>query len=350
VVADTVRDSNPPLNSTPTSASNSIKIREENGAELPPFTTLGTCHQPVYHLTLSECPGATLYLRVRAVASPNSQFTGKSLWSASCCVSCPEEFHLSTSHTLHYPITTATDTTSGSSTSISGTTTVTGSNGVGGSVTAKSVTASNDSVTAKSVTAVEFGHGGVLAFLGTAGGSEAYVNPSIRYKDSVTVESSCTWFETECTRRVNLCTDRYPTPSQLTEGIPRQCSHLILDLGANRTLQPSAYTLRGFLKKKSFLSSWQLEGSDDKNAQEWTLLKRHANDSKGLHYNKEHQYATGSWLLPVVHRSFRYFRLTQLDPTITTLPCSGIELYGTLTLRNEDQFRGQLMQGVYIPE
>mmetsp|Transcript_19759 Transcript_19759/g.36805 ORF Transcript_19759/g.36805 Transcript_19759/m.36805 type:complete len:1409 (+) Transcript_19759:114-4340(+) len=278
--------------------------------------TLGTTTLERFQLQLMECAaGATVYLRVRGV---DTHTQAKSLWSETCSVQMPEDFYPSTKHCLEHP----------------------GDNSVN--------TISNMSTAIDVDSFMEFGDNGVFNFLATAGGSEVYQNPLVR--GDVHVETSCKWYQTD----LSVYVERHPSSKQLEmedySRFCRPCSSLILDLGSGRRLKPSAYSLRGFLHKKSILSSWQLEASNDKNSTEWTVLLRHHNDTKTVHYDKTKGFATGTWTLPTQYQAFRYFRLYQLDPTAPNLECSGVELYGTLTVRGSRQFRGKLVDGIYVPE
>ena len=295
----------------------------------PDFTTahthtLATTTLTTFPLQLMECEvGSVMHFRVRAVDHTTSS---KSLWSAVCSVMAPSAYYPSTTHSLKGP----------------------------GDQQRVAVTASCSAVTNHVIPlgpSVEFGVNGVFNFLGTSGGSEEYVNPLTR--GAVSVEVSCKWYQTDMTVYV----ERYPTTTQLQmedySRFCRPCSSLVLDLGADRRLQPCAYSLRGFLHRKTILHSWQLEASNDKHSTQWTVLLRHYNDVKSVHYSAKRGYAMGSWSLPhsLMHQQgFRYFRVYQMDPTAPNLECSGVELYGTLTERGTKQFRGVLVNDVYVPE
>ena len=262
------------------------------------------CHMS---LEVNDCPTDSLVsVRVRAV---DSQTRAKSLWSTVCSVTTPAQMHSSTSHSLEYPV------------------------------------RLNDK---ESAVSVKFGDNGVLSYLGTAGDTEQYHNPLKR--GLVQVEVSCKWYQTD----VSIFVEKFPTEEQLRMEdycrFCKPCSSMILDLGEDRRLLPTAYSLRGFLKNKFVLKSWQLEGSNDKNATKWTVLLRHYKDTNAVRYDKEKKVATGSWTLPRLNKSFRFFRLYQLDPTASYLECSGIELYGSLTIRNNKHFRGKLVGDIYIAD
>jgi hypothetical protein len=294
--------------------------------DLPDFsavTELGSTPLCTLPMHLTECaPGSAVHLRVRAV---NPITRAKSLWSPACSLHTPDVFYLSTVHSLAFPAPLAPPESMHQP--------------------SRGQRAEGEG---EGEALVEFGENGVLSFLGTAGGTEDYQNPMRR--GEVQVEVSCKWYETDLTVYV----EQRPSDAQLEmedySRFCRPCSFLLIDLGAGRRLEPSAYSLRGFLGRKEVLSSWQLEGSNDKRATEWTLLRRHHNDASSSHFCAEKGYATGSWALPALHKAFRFFRVYQLEPSAPNLTCSGLELYGTLTLRSDDQFRGELVEGVYIPE
>lgn len=264
--------------------------------QLPEFETIGTTEETVFPVQLSTCPlGAAVYHRVRAIFSDTRS---RSLWSPACCIETPHEsFCQTVVHHLPYPDET-------------------------------------------------FGSRGVLDCIATNSCDGVYQNPT---GYGVHAEISCKWFDAD----LSLYVERYPTAAQLTmDERCRPCSHLIIDLGPNRRLQPDGYALRGFLNRKTILKSWQLEASNDKSAAEWVLLRRHHNDTSAISYDKQRQYATGSWSIDSPHqvRAYRYFRVYQLDPSSQLLECSGVELYGKLTVLAEKEFCGELKGGVYIPE
>mmetsp|Transcript_1771 Transcript_1771/g.5488 ORF Transcript_1771/g.5488 Transcript_1771/m.5488 type:complete len:711 (-) Transcript_1771:2253-4385(-) len=115
-------------------------------------------------------------------------------------------------------------------------------------------------------------------------------------------------------------------PTELwTKDVP--ASWFSIDLGHNRSVVPTHYSLRHGSKYKSdCLRTWDFQGSKD--GKKWTLLQKHQGD-QGLNG----AFAVHTWPVDSEGSSFRYFRVLQTAHNSSNhnfLSLSGIELYGDL--------------------
>jgi hypothetical protein len=163
-----------------------------------------------------------------------------------------------------------------------------------------------------------FDENGVLSWIGTTGRQRQYSNPLS--SGEVTVTTSCKWYPIDS----SIYVERQPKDLQYDPNHP--CSWIEVDLGEGRLLVPTHYCLRGFLNRKAILKSWELQGKNEEHSS-WVSLSRHHNDSTIV---TEYPYPVGLWSINAISNSFRYFRILQLDQNAKGMPCSGIELYGTL--------------------
>eukprot|EP01112_Ceratiomyxa_fruticulosa_P011781 TRINITY_DN3229_c1_g1_i1.p1 TRINITY_DN3229_c1_g1~~TRINITY_DN3229_c1_g1_i1.p1 ORF type:complete len:503 (-),score=104.54 TRINITY_DN3229_c1_g1_i1:213-1721(-) len=124
------------------------------------------------------------------------------------------------------------------------------------------------------------------------------------------------------------------SPSDIVEIKPSECwtrdvpsSWFAIDLGRNRTLIPTHYTLRhGGNNSKDCLRNWCLQTSDD--GIEWDTLSRHTSQAL-IHSN----FGTHSWAITGCTSAHRFFRILQTGHNSTNknfLSLSGIEFYGEL--------------------
>jgi len=115
-------------------------------------------------------------------------------------------------------------------------------------------------------------------------------------------------------------------PSELwSKDIP--ASWFSIDLGKNRKVVPSYYTIRhGGNYRADSLRTWDLQGSVEGST--WVVLRRHTNDS-----SLNVPFATHSWPVIGATQSYRYFRILQTGHNSSNhnfLVISGIEFFGEL--------------------
>jgi hypothetical protein len=163
-----------------------------------------------------------------------------------------------------------------------------------------------------------FDNNGVFSWIGTLGGRRQYSNPLS--SGEVTVITSCKWYPVDS----SIYVEREPKDLRYDSNHP--CSWIEIDLGEGRLLLPTRYCLRGFRNLKSILKSWELQGKKEEQSS-WISVRRHHDDSTIV---TSQPYPIGSWTINGVPDCFRYFRILQLDQNAKGMPCSGIELYGTL--------------------
>lgn len=106
-------------------------------------------------------------------------------------------------------------------------------------------------------------------------------------------------------------------------------SFVAVDLGLNRSLKASAYTIRNGSSSLNTMLSWQFEGSV--NGTDWTVLDRrmHSNAEEVKYLSEKG--VTSTWGLASSDRNYRVFRIVQIDKnasgnTILSLSC--FEIYG----------------------
>jgi len=165
---------------------------------------------------------------------------------------------------------------------------------------------------------------GVLYYIGTAGGSRAYVNPC--ESGDVVVEWSSI-----CNGKVaNFAQHTYSGKWACTKNEPN--SWMMLDLGARRSLFLTAYSLRhGYKNNTVCLRNWELQGRKpavDGAEGGWVVLKAHVNDVSLTQGD-----CSVSWELNLGQQAFRYFRIKSTGPDSSGnnfVMCCGIELFGTI--------------------
>lgn len=109
-------------------------------------------------------------------------------------------------------------------------------------------------------------------------------------------------------------------------------SWMMVDIGRHRSMVVKEYSLRhGWNKEYYVLRNWELQGSND--GENWDVLRKHMNDSK----LDSASYSTSYWPVPDAPNGYRYFRILLTGDTSNQsnhLRCSGIEFYGTLTIKD----------------
>ena len=165
---------------------------------------------------------------------------------------------------------------------------------------------------------------GVMWYLGTCGRTQSYSNPA--EAGFVKVVSS------------GLMGDSAPLSAAVGRELvrcvttPVKNSWFVFEL-VDLALNLTAYTLRHYNSwDTECLRYWVLEGGNEGIQGPWEVIISHNNDAalakKG---------ATHTWTVPRSERRYRYFRLFQNGKNSNNnyyLPCSGIELYGTLYVQD----------------
>lgn len=172
-----------------------------------------------------------------------------------------------------------------------------------------------------------YDNNGVFCWIGTLGGQRQYTNPLS--SGEVKITTSCKWYPVDS----SIYVEQKPTDLSFDESHP--CSWIEVDLGEERLLVPTHYCLRGFQNCKAILRSWDLQGKKEEHSS-WISIRRHHNDSTIVTFDP---YPIGSWTIKDIFDSFRYFRILQLDQNSKGMPCSGIELYGTLIEKQQKQIK-----------
>jgi hypothetical protein len=162
----------------------------------------------------------------------------------------------------------------------------------------------------------DFDNNGILYWIATNGGRAAWQNPHHTKRITVMASSIEKGDPTELVGIV---------PTELwTKDVP--ASWFCIDLGRNRSVVPTYYTLRhGGNYKADSLRTWDFQGSTD--GVQWSLLLRHTNDQ-----SLNGPFATCSWPIKA-SVGYRYFRILQTGHNSSNhnfLVISGIELYGEL--------------------
>eukprot|EP01094_Clydonella_sp_ATCC50884_P019936 TRINITY_DN4008_c0_g1_i1.p1 TRINITY_DN4008_c0_g1~~TRINITY_DN4008_c0_g1_i1.p1 ORF type:complete len:443 (-),score=85.19 TRINITY_DN4008_c0_g1_i1:188-1516(-) len=157
---------------------------------------------------------------------------------------------------------------------------------------------------------------GILHWISTNGNTELATNPHVAGRVVVTASSVERGEPHELVSR---------TPTELwTKDVP--ASWFSIDFGKHRQIRPTFYTLRhGGNYRGDSLRTWDLQGS--MNGNDWTLLRRHTNDSA-----LDGRWATHTWEVDTEH-GYRIFRILQTGHNSAShnfLVVSGIEFYGDL--------------------
>lgn len=173
----------------------------------------------------------------------------------------------------------------------------------------------------------DFDRNGVLYYIGSAGGTRAYVNP---YESG---DVGVTWSSVEAGVMEYFVNNQYMNTRCGTKNVSG--SWMMVDLGAARRLCVSHYSLRhdvyySYIYGGHFLRNWVLEGKVDDSANSaWVVLRAHVNDAS---INRSG--ATFSWSINNSgHQTYRYLRIRMTGVNSTgnhNMVCSGIELYGDL--------------------
>jgi len=176
---------------------------------------------------------------------------------------------------------------------------------------------------------------GIMYHVATNRGTETWHNPSISGRITVLASS--------IERGVTHDLVGLASSDLWTKDIPS--SWFTLDLGPNRTVVPTAYTLRhGMNFKADSLRTWELQGSS--NGENWVCLRRHTNDT-----SLNSRYALTTWKiqnnsglgstsnpsLSPKQTAFRYFRILQSGRNSNNrnfLVLCGFEIYGELFERS----------------
>jgi len=171
----------------------------------------------------------------------------------------------------------------------------------------------------------DFDNRGIFYYLSTNGGSSKWQNAQISGKLKVTGSSN---------EVGNLYELLNTTPSELwTKDVPS--SWFMIDVGKNRLMAPSHYTLRhGGNYRADSLRTWDLQGSI--NSETWTVLKHHNHDTSLVD-----KFATHTWSIELdPPQAFRYFRILQTGRNSSNhnfLVLSGVEFYGDLYQWKSDE-------------
>lgn len=168
----------------------------------------------------------------------------------------------------------------------------------------------------------DFDKNGALYFIGTAGGTRAYINPHV--SGDVVV----TWSSKYAGEYHYFVENEYNKLACATNNSTN--AYMMVDLGASRRIALNYYSLRHDNYAHWYRRHWNLEGKiDDSKDSTWTIIKEHVMDT-----SINQPGGTASW--PIVnptHESYRYIRVrtTGKDSDgYTSLRCCGIELYGEL--------------------
>ncbi|KAF5828541.1 hypothetical protein DUNSADRAFT_17460 [Dunaliella salina] len=168
---------------------------------------------------------------------------------------------------------------------------------------------------------------GVLHYIGTAQGTQAWVNPVLAKRVTVRASSPAS----RHTDPKTLCGEKFQATHfagpRYINGVPD--TWWLVDLGAAHTLSPTHYTIRHDASE-DFVRSWVLQGSMD--GVLWTDLRKHINDRS---IKKPAQYASWPVIGSAAQAAYRMFRLLLLGPTTSrerpyNFPLTYIELYGYL--------------------
>eukprot|EP00123_Amoebidium_parasiticum_P012387 comp21318_c0_seq2/m.29184 comp21318_c0_seq2/g.29184 ORF comp21318_c0_seq2/g.29184 comp21318_c0_seq2/m.29184 type:complete len:264 (-) comp21318_c0_seq2:57-848(-) len=164
---------------------------------------------------------------------------------------------------------------------------------------------------------------GIIYFIATRGGRQAWVNPQAT--GLVTVTTSQMHCGSASAVVANACQE-----FGVNHG---QGNWVVIDLHGRR-VRPRAYVIShtSGLDGYYYLRNWQLQGTAD--GETWTTLKSHTAD-KTLDYGR----STGGWALDSGDRWYTMFRILQTGPDSSDyyyLMFSGFEIYGYLETDTDD--------------
>jgi len=168
---------------------------------------------------------------------------------------------------------------------------------------------------------------GVFYWIGTNGKTELWQNPH----KSGRMKVSCSSPEMAFTRAYTLVNRSFCSTS-FTSGTPLKPAYWAVDLGPNRNLICTYYTIQ---KDSSdyCVTDWNLEGSID--SKEWIILRHHADDGESMSCPGKQT----SWSINSQQR-FRYFRVIVAASSAKVnnkLALTGLELYGYLSESTPDE-------------
>jgi hypothetical protein len=175
----------------------------------------------------------------------------------------------------------------------------------------------------------DFDTNGLLHWIGTQGGCAKYANP---HKQGFVFATMSTIHKGNPENIVENTPAGYPNYTKNDKK-----SWVMIDLGPHRRFIPNTYSIRhGSQGVGNAMRNWDFEGKMEETS-EWVLLKRHTDDQTMT----DGRGATASWALEVQQAAidstgYRFFRIKQTGKNSggnDCLFCSGIELYGVLTLR-----------------
>eukprot|EP01133_Synstelium_polycarpum_P015822 gene15822-18802_t len=166
----------------------------------------------------------------------------------------------------------------------------------------------------------DFDNKGILYWISSSGLKDKWTNPHTASKIKITSSSIDKGNHFDIVELVPM--------EFWTKDVP--ASWVTIDLGSNRSVIPMYYTIRhGLPFKSDSLRTWDFQGSVQ--GEQWTVLKRHTNDS-----SLNSKYATHTWQIQGVTTAYRYFRILQTGKNSNNrnfLVLGGIELYGELLQR-----------------
>ena len=180
-----------------------------------------------------------------------------------------------------------------------------------------------------------FDNEGVLYWIGTSGGTEEYINPSMRcLGDSNEVQVILSSQGTTKSNGKHFVQHRTPegqfTNKYNNTTSSQENSYMSVNLSSasnRRQVIPHHYCLRHGFTGHYVLRNWELQGSVD--GAEWITLKRHKDDS-----TLTSNFGEGAWSIPNPHGQafghFRIFSFGKNSQNSDTLCCSGIELFGEM--------------------
>ena len=173
-------------------------------------------------------------------------------------------------------------------------------------------------VTREFVCGSPFDQNGLLYHIGTCGGYEAYANPHR------TSEVKASMSSISRSSHPELFVEHQTSKENSTKA--GSDAYMAVDLGPLRRLNPTSYSLRHGSKHSKPLRNWDFQGSID--GKVWTILSSHKQDES----LKKKLGSAAAWSVQS-DEVFRRFRVIQREGNNRSqFPCSGIELYGSLSL------------------
>lgn len=169
----------------------------------------------------------------------------------------------------------------------------------------------------------------IFWWIGTNSGTDSWQNPGLCGRIKVAISSI---------EKGDPTSLFFQDPSEFwTKDVP--ASWVQLDLGPNRAVVPTFYTVRhGGTFKADSLRTWDFQGSVDGTG--WSLLRRHVNDE-----SLNDLFATHTWPIEGQTKAYRLFRILQTGHNSSNhnfLVLSGLELYGALYEGNIEEINRDL--------